>query len=132
MIPTSKFEDKAYMISELCLPFKTDELAQLLEHETNLQKRSAEDQDFDYKYMMHLKLLYMRSIPAMQKGTYRKIPFKELNKQILASVNSGIKEYPLMPREGVGFDAPEKTSLPPRRTREEMLQFINTVRNKQK
>ena len=132
MIPNSKFEDKAYMISELCLPFKADDFERLLNHALEMQNNCKGKEDFDHKYMMHLKLIYMRNIPALQKGTYRKIPFEVLNQKILSLVDTKTNEYPLMPMEGVGFDAPEKKAQTTPQDREKMRQLIESIRSKKK
>lgn len=132
MIPSSKFEDKAYMISELCLPIKADDFDRLLEHAIEMQANCKGKEDFDHKYMMHLKLIYMHNIPALQKGTYHKIPFEQLNAKILSLVDTKTKEYPLMPMEGVGFDAPEKKAKQSPQDRERIRELIESMKSKRK
>ncbi len=98
MIPASKYDDKAFMLSELCEMFKVDELTQLADMASFCPPHMSKE-EFDHKYMKHLKFFYLEHLNAIQTGTYKKVPFQSLNQRILEAVNSnaGNKEYPLMP-----------------------------------
>jgi hypothetical protein len=99
MIPDSKYEDKAFLISELCEMFKADELSQLVDVEKSCPAGMS-CEEFKRQYLKHLELLYLKNFRAIQQGKYEKIPFQNLNTQIVKAIQSPGKgkEYPLMPR----------------------------------
>jgi len=129
MIPDSKYEDKAFMISELCEMFKADELTQLTDLASSCPSHMPEE-EFNHKYIKHLKFFYLEHLNAIQKGTYKKIPFQTLNKQILDAVNSNTrhKEYPLMP----DFDKEDSHAADNQKNKSRIQSMLNHVRNKQK
>jgi hypothetical protein len=99
MMSDSKSADKAFFISELCETFKADELSQLVDIEKSCPANMSHE-EFKHQYLKHLKLLYLKNLRAIQQGKYEKVPFQNLNTQIVHAIQShdDDKAYPLMPR----------------------------------
>lgn len=127
MIPDSKYEDKAFMISELCEMFKADELTQLADLASSCPLHMSRE-EFNHKYMKHLKFFYLEHLPSIQRGTYQKVPFRNLNKQIVEAVNGNArsKEYPLMPNpDKEGGHQPDN-----RKNKDKIQSMINHIRER--
>lgn len=90
----SKYDDVAYLLTDLCCICTDDELKIL----TALSARMKQDASFFKTYLKQLKLKYIQAIPKIQKGTYKKIPFAKLHKMLLLQINKNIatKRYPLL------------------------------------
>lgn len=82
MEDNSKYEDIAYLLTDLCGICSNAELAIL----TKLAVRMQQDNEFRKNYLKQLKLKYIRAIPQIQKGTYQKVSFSVLHKTILSTI----------------------------------------------
>lgn len=129
MIPNSKYEDKAFMISELCEMFKADELVQLADLALFCPLHMSPE-EFNHKYMKHLKFFYLEHLPAIQRGTYQKIPFQNLNRQIVEAVNGNARgeEYELKPNT----DKEDGHLSDSRKNKDKIQSVIGHIRNRQK
>ncbi len=78
----SKYEDVAYLVTNLCKNCSYDELVEL----ASLASQMKQDDVFRQKYLTQLKLKYMNAVMKIQKGEYTRVPFSSLHKEILSSI----------------------------------------------
>lgn len=97
MQETSKYDNVAYLLTDLCDFYSDEELHKL----TVLSAQMKRYSEFRKKYLKYLKLKYIKAIPSMLKGTYKKISFSCLHKNILSQMknNTEEKSYPFIPEK---------------------------------
>ncbi len=90
----SKYDDVAYLVTDLCRINTDNEMKSL----TELSVRMKQDILFRKDYLKYLKLKYVKAIPTILKGTYKKISFSALHKTILSQIEKNVnaKRYPLL------------------------------------
>ena len=93
----SKYDNVAYLLTDLCGFYSDEELQKL----TALSAQMKRDIGFRKKYLKYLKLRYIKAIPSMLKGTYKKISFSSLHKNILSRTknDTDAKSHPFIPEK---------------------------------
>ena len=89
----SKYDDVAYLVTNLCKKCSNDELVEL----GSLASQMKQDKVFRQKYLTQLKLKYMNAVMKIQKGEYTRVPFSSLHKEILSSIEKMNKQLVFFP-----------------------------------
>lgn len=97
MEEVSKYDNVAYLLTDLCEFYSDEELQKL----AVLSAQMKQHIEFRKKYLKYLKLRYIRTVPSMLKGTYKKISFSSLHQNILSQVENDAekKSYPFIPEK---------------------------------
>ncbi len=87
MIKNDNFKQIEHLILEMTHPFNDNEQIEI----ACLCCRMAKDNKFEFEYTSQIKSLYVHNYLAIKNGTYKKVNFTTINKEIIQAIERGGK-----------------------------------------